>query len=234
MRLDRFICNATGQSRSQVQSRIRAGAVQVDGLPTRSAKQAIGADSRVVLDGQAIVAPQPLYIMLNKPAGFVCASEDGLNPTVLDLVRSEEHARLGREPLQVVGRLDKDTTGLLFLTTDGHWNHRVTAPNRRCNKLYRAVLAEPLLPDAVARLQHGILLRNEDRPTRPCTVNLLDSTCVTISISEGRYHQVKRMFAAVGNRVVELHRLQVGAVCLDAGLAPGHYRPLTAQEIQAF
>jgi 16S rRNA pseudouridine516 synthase len=133
----------------------------------------------------------------------------------------------------VAGRLDIDTTGLVLLTDDGDWSHRITSPRHRCSKTYRAVLAEPLDESAVTRFAEGLLLRNEGKKTLPAELELLSPTEARLTLSEGRYHQVKRMFAALGNRVVALHRERIGAVALDAGLQPGQWRELTAQEIAA-
>jgi len=167
--------------------------------------------------------------MLHKPEGVICANEDSEHPTVLDLINEPK-----KYSLQIVGRLDKDTTGLVLLTDDGQWNHQVTSPNKACAKTYLVRLKHPLKGDEVEQFNDGLLLKSETKKTRPATLIINDEFHATLSISEGRYHQVKRMFGAVGNRVETLHRQSIGAINLDPELTPGDYRPLTDDEIKAF
>ena len=225
-RLDRLLSHVTGLTRTEAREAIRAGRVMIGGSVATKPAAPVGEDSRIRLDGRPLGAPGPRYLMLHKPTGCVCATSDGLHPTVLDLLPAGERAGL-----HVAGRLDLDTTGLVLLTDDGDWSHRVTAPRRKCPKTYRAELVAPIGEDALAALRHGVRLRGEDRDTRPATVERLGPASVQITVTEGRYHQVKRMFAAVGNRVTALHRERVGPVRLDPALLPGDYRPLTAEEV---
>lgn len=193
---------------------------------------ALGCTDRVTLDGQSIEPPGPRYFMLHKPAGYVSATVDAAHPTALELLRGEPRCL----DLQIAGRLDRDTTGLLLLTDDGDWNHRLTSPARQCEKVYRVQLRDPLSAQAIAQLEAGILLRGEQRPTRPARVAITDQTDrrqVLLTILEGKYHQVKRMFAATGNLVLGLHRESIGGITLDPSLGPGEYRPLTAAEVQS-
>jgi len=193
---------------------------------------ALGCTDSVTLDGQSIEPPGPRYFMLHKPAGYVSATVDTAHPTALELLRGEPRCL----DLQIAGRLDRDTTGLLLLTDDGDWNHRLTSPARQCEKVYRVQLRDPLSPQAIARLEDGILLRGEQRPTRPARVAITDHTerrQVLLTILEGKYHQVKRMFAATGNLVLGLHRESIGGITLDPNLGPGEYRHLTAAEVQS-
>ena len=229
MRLDKWLAHGTGLSRQQVQRAVREGSVCVNGAVVRHPAQHVQAQDAVTLDGQAVQVPAQRYLMLHKPPGYLCATTDGDHPTVLDLLdRADRHGHW-----QIAGRLDLDTTGLVLLTDDGAWNHRVTSPTRACHKTYRVQLANPLDEAAATRLQQGILLHGEHKPTRPATLEYRgdNRTCVWLTIQEGKYHQVKRMFAAVGNHVTALHRERIGAITLDAGLAPGSYRALNADEI---
>lgn len=226
MRLDRFLSHAVGLTRLEAQRAVRAGRVGVDGAVARDPALRLADDAPVTLDGAPVVARGPRYLMLHKPAGCVCATGDGVYPTVLDLL--PEPARDG---LHVVGRLDLDVTGLVLLTDDGDWSHRVTAPRHKCPKTYLADLAAPLDAAAGAALRAGVRLRGEETDTRPAVVEALGDRQVRITVTEGRYHQVKRMFAAVGNRVVGLHRERVGPVGLDPALAPGAWRHLTPDEV---
>ncbi len=226
MRLDRYLSNATDLSRKQIHLLIKAEAVTVNGDLADSPAQAVAATDRVVLNDSEIAAPTARYFMLYKPVGVVSATRDSGHPTVIDLVDEPRPA-----DLQVAGRLDIDATGLVLITDDGQWNHRLTAPRSHCRKRYRVTLAETLAAGAAGQLERGLWLQQEKRRTAPAELTVLGPTEVILTITEGRYHQVKRMFAALGNRVVALHREAVGAITLDAALEPGDYRPLTAAEI---
>ena len=226
MRLDRLLSHAAGLTRSEAHRAVRAGRVAVDGAPVRDAAFKVGEGAAVTIDGVPVGPRGPRYLMLHKPAGCVCATSDGLHKTVLDLL-----PLVDRAGLHVVGRLDLDVTGLVLLTDDGDWSHRVTAPRRKCPKTYHADLADPIAEDALDALRHGVRLRGEDRDTRPAAVERLGAARVRITVTEGRYHQVKRMFAAVGNRVTALHRERIGPVGLDPALPPGAWRELTPDEV---
>jgi 16S rRNA pseudouridine516 synthase len=228
MRLDRFLSQAAGLTRSAAQRAIRAGHVAFGGAVVRDPGRKVVAGADVTLGGRPVSARGPRYLMLHKPAGCVCATTDGVHPTVLDLLPEAE-----RDGLHVAGRLDLDVTGLVLLTDDGAWSHRVTAPRRKCPKTYLARLAEPIADAALEVLRRGVRLRDEAEDTQPADVGRLAPDRVRITVMEGRYHQVKRMFAAVGNRVAALHRVQVGPVALDPALAPGAWRALAIAEIEA-
>ncbi len=228
MRLDKFICHSTGLSRQQAQRAVRGGDVTVNNALCKKADAQIKETDSILLCGLPITLPKPRYYMLHKPQGYVCANSDSEHPIVLDLLDED---RL--EELQIAGRLDIDTTGLVLITDDGQWNHRITAPSRLCRKTYRATLAEPLDESAANQLRNGVLLHGESGPTQPAELLFLDATRqhIQLGIHEGKYHQVKRMLAAVGNAVTALHRESIGAIVLDAALQPGDYRALTADEI---
>jgi 16S rRNA pseudouridine516 synthase len=228
MRLDKFLSNNTSYSRSQIHKLIRLGDVRVNGNCKLKPDQKILESDEVYLDNQLITARTPRYLMLNKPAGYVCATSDSEHPTVMDLLDEDF-----LHELQIVGRLDKETTGLLLLTDDGPWNHRITAPVSQCTKTYRVDLADPISPDTSKQFQQGVLLDGEKKLTAPAKLDIVNSHQAYLTISEGKYHQVKRMFAAVGNRVTGLHREKIGELQLDSQLAPGAYRPLTEQEKEA-
>lgn len=226
VRLDRLVGQAAGLTRSQAQRAVREGRVAVEGSQVRDPAAKVGEGASVTLDGAPVGPRRPRYLMLHKPAGCVCATSDGLHPTVLDLLAPAE-----RDGLHVVGRLDLDVTGLVLLTDDGEWSHRVTAPRRKCPKTYLADVAAPTGDDALDALRRGVRLRGEAKATAPATVERLGPARIRIAVTEGRYHQVKRMLAAVGNRVVALHRERVGDVALDPALAPGEWRALTEAEV---
>jgi len=238
MRLDKFISNNTNYSRSEVRKLVKARRVTVNGelvdvadISVKSKKDSIS------LDGVHIEPIGDVYIMLNKPEGYVCANEDGEHPTVMDLLRNETnfvgHKKrpLPVKDLQIVGRLDIDTTGLVLITNDGKWNHNITAPNVECKKVYRVSLKQPLDPRVPELFAKGVQLEGEKRKTRPAFIHVITPKKVSLSLSEGKYHQVKRMFAAAGNGVKKLHRESVGGILLDDDLASGQYRFLTEEEL---
>jgi 16S rRNA pseudouridine516 synthase len=227
MRLDYFIANATALSRRDAKKAISTGLVQVDDQTCRKAGTPVAPESRITLAGQSLVLPGERYLMMHKPEGVISATKDSQQPTALDLLPTEV-----RQGLHIAGRLDADTTGLLLLTTDGQWSHRITSPRVSCPKTYRVTLREAIDSTTIARLEQGVALRGESRPTSPARVCQLDERLIDLTISEGRYHQVRRMLAAVGNHVDSLHRWKIGDIILDPTLAPGHYRELTPDEVE--
>jgi 16S rRNA pseudouridine516 synthase len=229
LRLDRFLAHASEQSRSQVRKLLKAGAVTVDGVACADAERDINAQHRVTLDGAVLEWPRARYVMLHKPEGYVCSQEDANHPLVTSLL-----ATPWAESLHSAGRLDVDTTGLVLLTNDGDWSHRVTSPRRRCNKTYLAGLKHPLADDVAQRFAAGLQLNGEAEATLPAQLQVLDPHTARVTLHEGRYHQVKRMFAACSNRVVTLHRERIGTIQLDPALAPGQWRELDHNEIRSF
>jgi 16S rRNA pseudouridine516 synthase len=228
LRLDRLLTQVSGLSRTQAQRVIRRGEVFVDGAPVTDPGQHVHVDARLERAGEVMGKPALRYLMLNKPPGVVCAVQDREHRTVLDLLSVSNKAGL-----HVAGRLDIDTTGLVLITDDGEWSHRITAPRHKQPKVYRVTLDSPLDEKAVTVLESGVRLRNEPKRCAPALVERLAGNEVRLTIAEGKYHQVKRMFAAVGNRVRALHRECIGAITLDPELPEGGFRPLTPEEMQA-
>ncbi|GAA5445329.1 ribosomal small subunit pseudouridine synthase A [Microbulbifer sp. NBRC 101763] len=216
----------TDLSRSDVKRAAKAERISVNGEIVTDPAAKVQAGDALYLDGEPLHEPGPRYIMLNKPLGYVSATKDGEHPTVLDLIDEPNKSKL-----HIAGRLDIDTTGLVLLTDDGQWSHKVTSPNHHCDKTYYAMLAERIEEDAVAKFAKGIWLNNEKKRTKPAKLEILYANEVRLTIGEGRYHQVKRMFAALGNRVLELHRERIGDISLDEELQEGEYRLLTPEEI---
>ncbi|WP_409420324.1 16S rRNA pseudouridine(516) synthase RsuA [Pseudaeromonas sp. ZJS20] len=229
MRLDKFLSQSLGITRSQASRLLRGGEVLLNGEPVKQGATTLGEADEVVYAGQSLRLTGPRYFMLHKPEGYVCSNEDPDHPNVFFLL---EEPAVGK--LHCVGRLDLDTTGLVLLTDDGQWSHRITSPRHECAKRYRVWLADPVPESAIAEFAEGIQLRSERELTRPAELELISDTEALLTIHEGKYHQVKRMFAAIGNKVVKLHREQIGPLALDADLAPGEYRPLSEAEVAAF
>ncbi|NMP27301.1 16S rRNA pseudouridine(516) synthase RsuA [Rahnella sp. SAP-1] len=227
MRLDKFLSQQLGISRALIVRELRAKRVTVDGEVVKSGSLKLTPEQRVEFDGNELLQiTGPRYFMLNKPQGYVCSTDDPDHPTVLYFLDEPIAYKL-----HAAGRLDIDTTGLVLMTDDGQWSHRITAPKHHCEKTYLVTLEQPLAADTAAQFTAGVQLHNEDSLTLPAQLEQLEDCLVRLTISEGRYHQVKRMFAAVGNRVVALHRERIGAIIMDEDLQPGEYRPLTEQEI---
>ncbi len=230
MRLDKFLCDCSDLTRSLAGKLIRQGEVMVDGIVVKQPAFHINEQSQIEFDGVLLTLEQRnRYFMLHKPEGYVCSNEDPDHPTVFFLM---DEPAMGK--LHVVGRLDLDTTGLVLVTDDGQWSHRITSPRHECAKTYHVWLADPVHQDAISLFADGVFLRNESEKTRPAQLEILGECEARLTIHEGKYHQVKRMFASIGNKVVGLHRERIGALTLDDALAPGEYRELTAEEIAQF
>lgn len=229
MRLDKLLAHLNCGSRKEVQAMIRAGRVQVNGVTERDPAAKVDSDTaQVVLDGQAQQYQAQRYYMLNKPAGVITASRDARHATVLDLFPEEM-----RRGLFAVGRLDKDTEGLLIVTDDGALSHALMSPSRHVEKVYEATVEGELLPDAEVRFEKGLTLK-DGTVCLPARLERLPgdgAQRVRVILREGKYHQVKRMIAAVGGVVVQLRRVQLGGLELDPALEEGAFRALTDQEL---
>lgn len=228
MRLDKYICDCTGLTRNQAGKLIRQRAITVNGNVAKQAAMKLSAADEVQLDGESIRPIGLRYLVMNKPAGYVCGLDDPHHPAVFSLL--DEPAA---EKIHSVGRLDVDTTGLLLLTDDGQWSHRISSPRHHIAKTYRVWTADSISADAVTQFEQGVVLRDEPSPTKPAQLELVVSHEALLTIHEGRYHQVKRMFAALGNRVEQLHRERIGGLQLPPDLDLGEYRPLSADELLA-
>lgn len=229
MRLDKFICDCTGLTRSQAGKLIRQGVVTVNQQLCKQPATQVDTVDIVTLEDEELQLIGLRYFVMNKPAGYVCSTDDPDHNTIFHLMDEPLLERL-----HTVGRLDLDTTGILLITDDGQWSHRISSPKHECAKTYRAWLADPVPESAIAQFAEGILLRGEKLPTKPAELVIVTPHECLLTIHEGRYHQVKRMFAAIGNKVEQLHREQIGSLQLDANLAEGEYRLLTPEEIAAF
>lgn len=228
MRLDKYISQVTDFSRKDIKRVIKAGLITINDDICKDPSQHVGDNDIVCAEGELIKAPRPRYFMLNKPQGYVCVTKDKEHPTVLELIDEPN-----LDKLQIAGRLDIDTTGLVLITDDGKWNHAVTSPKRDCKKTYLVTTADDIEDSVGEQFEQGVMLEGELKPTLPATLEVLYANEAKLTIAEGKYHQVKRMFGAVGNRVVELHREKVGDIILCPELELGEYRELTESEINS-
>ena len=228
MRLDKFLVSTGKISRSDAGRAARGGKITVNGVVEKKADRHIDPDTDVItLHGERIVYRRYTYIMLNKPAGYVSATEDGRDPTVLALL-PEEHQRIGLFPC---GRLDKYTLGLMILTNDGDLSHRLLSPRHHVEKRYAYTCKLPLLPEDMEQLERGVELE-DGYMTKPARmIAEAQSRQGVIVLTEGKYHQIKRMFEAVGNKIETLERITFGPLSLDPSLDRGEWRYLTEKEI---
>ncbi|KPP99990.1 16S rRNA pseudouridine(516) synthase [Marinobacter sp. HL-58] len=229
MKLSRILSNQNGVSRKQANALIASAAVTVDGETCREAAREVDRFSTVTCGGRVIQpGEQACYLMLHKPSGYLSATADKVHKTVMELIDPSLH-----NGLHIAGRLDRASTGLLILTNNGTWSRRLTEPEIRIPKVYRVSTACAITPETAERFAEGIWFQFEQLRTSPAGIELLGEREARITIYEGRYHQVKRMFHAVGNRVTALHRESMGNIRLDDSLTPGASRLLTETEINS-
>ncbi|WP_166267970.1 pseudouridine synthase [Marinobacter caseinilyticus] len=226
MRLDRFISKHTEHSHQTARLLVARGRVRVNQQQVHDLRADIDRFATVTLDGEVLQENTAHYLMLHKPVGYLSATRDPCHPTVLELVAPEL-----RPCLHIGGRLDRSTSGLLILTNDGLWSRRLTEPKLKVPKVYHLRTAAPISAETAHRFAEGIYLSYEDLTTSPAQLQQLGEREARLTIYEGRYHQVKRMFTAVGNRIVALHRERMGSIDLGEDLSSGAYRALTPIEI---
>ncbi len=230
-RLDKILASQGSLSRKEVKEMIRKGRISLNGTVVKDSAVKVDENSDIVsVDGVEIVLKKHIYIMLNKPQGVVSASESDTDKTVVDLVPDE----LFRKGLFPAGRLDKDTTGFVLITDDGDFAHKILSPKNHIFKTYIAGLEHNLSESDIKLLENGITLGDgtELKGSKVEVVEESDEPLVRIMICEGKYHQVKRMFAATGNKVLSLHREKMGELYLDESLKPGECREITPEELK--
>lgn len=233
MRLDKYLADMGEGTRQEVKKYIRRGSVTVNGELVRSPERKVDERDQVCLDGRKVSYAAEEYFMLNKPAGVVSATEDKRDRTVLDLIQYKK-----RKDLFPVGRLDKDTEGLLLITNDGALSHRLLSPRHHVDKTYYVEVQGYVTEETRAAFQRGVNIGTEEEPlvTMPARLEILEAgqslSRVRLTIREGKFHQVKRMFLSQGMEVSYLKRESMGSLRLDDSLAPGDYRPLTEHEIK--
>ena len=229
-RLDKLLTASGHYSRSEAKTAIARGRVTVDGFPVTKPEAKVSRKALVVADGRELDTAEFVYYMMNKPAGYISATEDERLPAVTGLLPKE----LQKRGLFPVGRLDADVTGLLLLTDDGGYAHRVTAPRREVPKRYEAWLDRPVGEEAVSAMARGITLR-DGMAYKPAALvpDGADDCHAFVTVTEGKFHEVKNLFAACGCHVLRLKRVSIGALTLDEQLLPGQFRRLSEEEREA-
>lgn len=232
MRIDKYLANMNVGSRKEVHQLIKKGIVAVNGTTVKTPKQQVKESDQVTVNGDAVAYQKYHYLLLNKPKGVLSATEDRSQPTVISLLAPQDRYQ-GIAP---VGRLDKDTTGLLLLTNDGQLNHELLAPGKHVDKVYRAEIAGVANDATVKTFASGMTL-GDGTKLQPAELKILSQdeehnrSTTEIKIREGKYHQIKRMFGAVGMKVVELERISMGKLTLPANLKRGEYLELKLEDI---
>ncbi len=225
LRLDRFISQNSDHTIADTHPLIAQKRIVVDGELAHSVQQKVSRFTNVQLDGVCLQNNQPVYIMLNKPKGIVSATADEKHKTVLDLISHPQ-----KDELHIAGRLDFNTTGLVLLTNDGEWSRKISHPNNKLKKTYEVTLANPLSDEYSVAFRQGIYFGFEDVTTKPAHLEILSSYTARLSLIEGKYHQIKRMFGHFQNEVLELHRISVGHIVLG-DLKLGDFRLLTKEDL---
>ena len=232
MRIDKYLANMNVGSRKEVHQLIKKGIVAVNGTTVKTPKQQVKESDQVTVNGDAVAYQKYHYFLLNKPKGVLSATEDRSQPTVISILAPQDRYQ-GIVP---VGRLDKDTTGLLLLTNDGQLNHELLAPGKHVDKVYRAEIAGVANDATVETFASGMTL-GDGTKLQPAELKILsqdeehDRSTTEIKICEGKYHQIKRMFGAVGMKVVELERISMGKLTLPPSLKRGEYLELKLEDI---
>ncbi|MCO0808236.1 pseudouridine synthase [Lactobacillus helveticus] len=232
MRIDKYLANMNVGSRKEVHVLIKKGIVTVNGDVVKTPKQQVKESDEVLVDGQEVNYQKYHYFLMNKPKGLLSATEDRSQRTVISLLKTQDQY----QEITPVGRLDKDTTGLLLLTNDGQLNHELLAPNKHVDKIYRAKIAGVADDETVKTFASGMTL-GDGTKLKPAELKILaqdeehDSSEIEIKIREGKYHQIKRMFGAVGMKVVELERISMGKLKLPKDLKRGNYIELSLDDV---
>jgi len=232
MRIDKLLSNIGFGSRKEVKQLLKKGVVKIDGQPVKDPKTHVDPDQQEVMVNEEVVEYKEfVYLLMNKPAGYLSATEDEYKETVIDLLEMED-AVLQPFP---VGRLDKDTEGLLLLTNDGQLSHQLLSPKKHVPKTYYAVILGEVTNDDITAFKKGVEL-DDGYVTKPANLEIKSSgnqSTIHVTITEGKFHQVKRMFESVGKKVTYLKRISMGPIVLDEEeLKTGEYRELTEEEVQ--
>lgn len=225
-RLDRFLKISQKLSSKQTKLLLAQKRIQLNGTVAESGQQAVNQFTWVQLDKRTIQKHQAIYIVLNKPAGIVSATLDSKHPTALGLIDHPNAA-----DLHIAGRLDKNSTGLMLLSNDGTWSRALSSPINKVEKVYQVTLKNPVTEEMKQAFAEGIHFLTEDATTLPASLEITDAKSATVILSEGKYHQIKRMFGRFRNPVLSIHRNQIGSLKLDESLAEGSWRLLSSKEL---
>ncbi|WP_166371424.1 16S rRNA pseudouridine(516) synthase [Psychromonas sp. SA13A] len=252
MRLDKFICKSTRLTKLQALAFIESGDITVNDVVIKKVEAQVHENNTIKFHGEVLTLRPFRYLLMHKPAKTICSNVDECYPSALNLLLKNvtdpnnitgfdnvsgsgiyNDAQVEQlSELHIAGRLDADTTGLILITDDGRWTFNITLPNNGCKKVYRVELSRPITQQAIVQFEQGIQLQGEQQLTLPASLQIISEREVLLTLTEGKFHQVKRMFAVIGNRVQSLHREQIGDVTLD--VAVGKWRNLTDFEIQSF
>lgn len=226
MRLDKFLANMGVGTRTEVKQLLKKGKVTVNTSVEKSPKSYINpTEDMVCVNEKQVEFVNNVYIMLNKPKGYISATHDESNRTVIDLIPEYQHLNIFP-----VGRLDKDTEGLLLITNDGQFSHDLMSPSKHVSKTYEVTSQNPVTKADIDAFKRGIIL--SDGPVKPAQLTRINETTSQVTIYEGKYHQVKRMFHAIENEVLELKRLKIANLALDENLKSGEYKLLSDKELK--
>lgn len=227
MRIDKYICKSTELTRSEASCLLQDSRVLVDGKVFTNGATQVHEENFVTLDGVKLVPRASRYIMVHKPPNTLCSNKDEVYPSLFNYIDVDKAF-----DLHVAGRLDADTTGLVLVTDDGRWSYNIITPHKQCEKTYRVTLRDVIKDEVAFRFQQGVLLQGQQKLTLPAKLVVVSDREVLLTITEGKFHQVKRMFRAVGNRVRALHRESIGPIQLD--IKEGEWRHLTEEEVNFF
>jgi 16S rRNA pseudouridine516 synthase len=227
MRLDKFVCKSTEYTKAEAIQLIHDGQLRVNGEVIINEAAQVHENNTITLNGECLKARRFRYLLMHKPLGTICSNVDEGYPSIFNSLQIEKVSEL-----HVAGRLDADTTGCVLITDDGRWTFDIIRPSINCQKVYRVGLSRALSEGLIVQFKKGLQLQGESQLTRPAELQILGPKEARLTITEGKYHQVKRMFAAVGNRVLSLHREKIGEIALDVPL--GEWRYLTDDEVKSF
>jgi 16S rRNA pseudouridine516 synthase len=227
MRLDKFVCKSTELTKAAAIQLIHDGQLRVDGEGVMNEAAQVHENNTITLNGALLKARGFRYLLMHKPLGAICSNVDEGYPSLFNSLKIDRVSEL-----HVAGRLDVDTTGLVLITDDGRWTFDIITPSKNCQKVYRVALSRDLSESLIEKFKNGLQLQGESQLTLPADLQILSPKDARLTITEGKYHQVKRMFAAVGNRVISLHREKIGDLSLDIPL--GEWRYLSNDEVQFF
>ena len=228
-RLDHFLAKQCQISKGKVRLLLAQKRVCVDGTVNCSIEQSVNKFSKISLDGNVLQDNPAYYVMLHKPVGVVCATKDNQHSTVIDLLPFDF-----KDQLHIVGRLDLNTSGLVLLTNDSRWSEAITQPEQKIEKTYQVTLEKPINNSYIDGFKQGMYFKYENITTQPADLTIINQHCAQVILTEGKYHQIKRMFGHYRNPVVGLHRSQIGNLKLDNKLTSGQSRHLTEREVALF